>query len=292
MQSLSDNLARALELIPPDWKLVPVKGKRPIGRGWNERPYTPLQLSTWIASNRCTGFGLLTGTQVNEGHFVLAVDQDGAVAALELEELCSTPLPKTVGFTSGRPGRCQWLLEVPGEIAPTLHTHKLKGGLELRWTGLVSVLPPSIHPKTRKPYRWLPGCSPGECAIAVAPDWLVQLMSAPATGATETTVQQLVPTRPPLAPVTSTDPIVAYLLSLLAPWRVDDYREWIRVGMALKSHSEELLPLWDAWSRQSPKYKPGECASKWRSFNPTRISIDTLYYLAGLDSNSRTRRAS
>ncbi len=42
--------------------------------------------------------------------------------------------------------------------------------------------------------------------------------------------------------------------------------DWIAVGMALK---EEGFPcsVWDDWSRNDSRYKPGECGKKWVSFN-------------------------
>lgn len=52
--------------------------------------------------------------------------------------------------------------------------------------------------------------------------------------------------------------------------------------MALKSVSEELLPVWDKWSQQSSKYKSGECNSKWQSFRGG-VTVGTLYYFARLD---------
>ncbi|MHC5718680.1 MAG: PriCT-2 domain-containing protein, partial [Nostoc sp.] len=36
------------------------------------------------------------------------------------------------------------------------------------------------------------------------------------------------------------------------------------------------------WSQLSPKYKSGECAYKWQSFNKTGITIRTLFRLANL----------
>ena len=44
------------------------------------------------------------------------------------------------------------------------------------------------------------------------------------------------------------------------------YAEWIMIGQALK---EEGYPcsVWDDWSRNDSRYKPGECERKWRSFN-------------------------
>lgn len=42
--------------------------------------------------------------------------------------------------------------------------------------------------------------------------------------------------------------------------------EWISVGMALK---EEGYPcsIWDDWSRDDPRYHPGECERKWKGFH-------------------------
>ena len=44
--------------------------------------------------------------------------------------------------------------------------------------------------------------------------------------------------------------------------------ESIAVGMALK---EEGYPcsVWDEWSRNDTRYKPGECERKWAGFNGT-----------------------
>ncbi|GAX46376.1 hypothetical protein NIES4075_74000 [Tolypothrix sp. NIES-4075] len=227
---------------------------------------------------------MLTGTAIESGrNYLLALDQDGAAAAEVLLVLAQkNPLPDTVAFTSRRPGRCQRLFKVSADIAESLHSRKLEKGLELRFKGLMSVLPPSIHPITHKPYRWLKNCSPSERAIAYAPDWLIQLMVK------KQPLRRAPITRHP-AHVTqlagdATHPHIAMLLSRLHPHRAHDYHDWIRVGMALYSYSSALLPLWADWSRQSSKYKPGECAYKWSTFNPTRISISTLYYLAEVDS--------
>ena len=44
--------------------------------------------------------------------------------------------------------------------------------------------------------------------------------------------------------------------------------DWIAVGMALK---EEGFPcsIWDDWSRNDNRYKPGECECKWEGFRGT-----------------------
>ncbi|WP_293354904.1 MULTISPECIES: bifunctional DNA primase/polymerase [unclassified Microcoleus] len=45
--------------------------------------------------------------------------------------------------------------------------------LEFRWLGTQSVLPPSIHPQTGKPYYWVR--SPLEVSTVQAPEWLLAL---------------------------------------------------------------------------------------------------------------------
>lgn len=285
-------LYEELERLPSYWQLVPVSGKRPLGgKNWNQRPYTSEQLRQWILvggrkQRACTGFGLLTGTPIEEsGNWVLALDLDGETAQKVLNGLSQGQLSDTVAFTSARPGRCQRLYKVPNDIAPTLRSRKLKGGVELRWTGSMSVLPPSIHPITHQPYCWLSGCSPSEREIAFAPQWLIQLMSKTPT---QTQPRATVRSEFMYTLTTVAHSTIERLLTRLHPHRADDYHDWIRVGMALYSHSPSLLSLWDAWSRQSPKYKPGECDRKWRTFNPTHISIGTLYYLAKVDSAALT----
>ena len=72
-------------------------------------------------------------------------------------------------------------------------------------------------------------------------------------------------------------------LAALQPYRADNYFDWLQVGMSLKSVDESLLAEWDAWSQQSPSYKPGECEKKWKSFKSSGITIGTLAYYAKQD---------
>lgn len=290
--SVRSELIAALKSLPSNWLLVPVSGKRPLGgKGWNKHPYTPQQLIQLLCKHQyCTGFGLLTGTAIGKDSYLLAVDQDGDAAAATLAKLTQgKQLPPTIAFTSGRSGRCQYLFRIPDRIAPSIVSRKLEGKLELRWTGMISILPPSIHPLTYKPYQWLAGCKPTEVAIAPAPKELIQQMVKQQPPRPQTKYRNPNKSHRPLNCFIPAQEInqIASLLSRLHPCRVDDYHEWIRVGMALYSYSPALLPLWDNWSRQSTKYKPGECASKWSTFNPTRISINTLYYLASIDSSEK-----
>ncbi len=188
-------------------------------------------------------------------------------------------------FNRGKPGRCQYLFSIPNCTNAALKSRRIRTrvkdeALEIRYAGMMSVLPPSVHPQTGQ-YRWVRDCSLVECAIAIAPQWLTQLMHKElpekSTPKLQQTLQQ--------SSGVKNDRIAA-LLAQINPWRADDYREWIRIGMALYSHSPTLLYLWDEWSRQSNKYQPGECERKWNTFNPNRITLGTLYYLAQIDSGS------
>ena len=73
------------------------------------------------------------------------------------------------------------------------------------------------------------------------------------------------------------------LLDRLDPARADDYRDWCNVGMALQELGADGLAMWETWSAQSTKHKPGECADKWDGFRRDGISLGTLYYLAEQD---------
>lgn len=49
--------------------------------------------------------------------------------------------------------------------------------------------------------------------------------------------------------------------------RADDYHTWLAVGMALTPLGLHGLALWEDWSRNSAKYKQGECEHKWSTFS-------------------------
>lgn len=54
------------------------------------------------------------------------------------------------------------------------------------------------------------------------------------------------------------------LLTYIDPAQLD-YQEWCNVGMALKQEGY-MCSTWDEWSRNDPRYKPGECFKKWDTF--------------------------
>jgi hypothetical protein len=77
----------------------------------------------------------------------------------------------------------------------------------------------------------------------------------------------------------------AQALARLSPARADDYHQWIAIGMSLAGLGDVGLALWDSWSRQSSKYREGECERKWRTFRPDGgVTIRSLHAAANQDS--------
>jgi P4 family phage/plasmid primase-like protien len=74
------------------------------------------------------------------------------------------------------------------------------------------------------------------------------------------------------------------LVDMLSPERANPYNEWIHVGLCLKGISELLFSVWDNFSKKCPeKYKPGECANKWKTFkmNGHGLSHGTNFFKEG-----------
>jgi Protein of unknown function (DUF3987)/Bifunctional DNA primase/polymerase, N-terminal len=177
--SVQQRLLNGLAGLPADWSLTPVGGdKKPYLKNWQKQPQEREIITNNIKSGRAKGFALICG-ELSNG--LLAVDADGEAAHELLTKLGD--LPKTVAFTSGKQGRCQYLLRIPQEYWSVFNTVKLdtkvkdKDGkpqlLEFRWSGCASVLPPSVHPETGE-YKWVMKFD--ECEIAEVPTWVIELM--------------------------------------------------------------------------------------------------------------------
>jgi hypothetical protein len=239
------------------------------------------------------GIGLMTGP-VSGG--ILAVDFDGASALEKFIELNGGLPPITEGFTSRQnwegeyPDHFQLTFSVPQEFWGSMKNKitiptkwdtsgKVIERLELRWSNMQSVLPPSIHPETGG-YRDLPSRAFGEIERAPAPMWVIEQMLNN-SGETE-------------APLLNKQPhtqehwtdikwALSYL-NALSPSRADNYDDWISVGMALHSLNDDTLLLeWDDWSKFSSKYRVGECQKKWKSFNRSGVAIGTLAHMSKQD---------
>lgn len=146
-------------MLQPFWKYCKCKPgqKVPYPKGWQNAPLDFNQIPNG------DNFGLLTGPFSS----TLAIDFDGPWAADWYEQSGLPSLPETIGWTSGKYGRAQFAFYVPEEAHSLLKTIKFDNGkkkpdnegIEFRWTGAQSVLPPSIHPDTGVPYHWVSSCN-------------------------------------------------------------------------------------------------------------------------------------
>ena len=164
--------------IPDTWPLVSVVGKRPCKKNWVKKECSRSQILAELQTGKATGIGLKLGNGL------LAVDIDGESAAKLLLKLSGeNTFPVTTAWTSGRPGRRQYLLSVEEKNWPRCRNLRIGTGiagddgkeecLEFRWLGTQSILPPSIHPLTKKPYTCIN--NPLQTPPALAPEWLIEL---------------------------------------------------------------------------------------------------------------------
>jgi Bifunctional DNA primase/polymerase, N-terminal. len=167
--------------IPYPWSLVPVVGKQPYQKNWVKKECSRSEILAELESGKATGVGLKLGNGL------LAIDIDGESAAKLLLKLSGKnsliDFSATTAWTSGRPGRRQYLFFVEEKDSPRLRNLRIGTGtvgddgkeecLEFRWLGTQSVLPPSIHPLTKKPYTWIN--NPLQTPPALAPEWLISL---------------------------------------------------------------------------------------------------------------------
>jgi hypothetical protein len=88
-------------------------------------------------------------------------------------------------------------------------------------------------------------------------------------------------------PVTGQEGALALqALQHLSEERRVEYDQWLAVGMALHSVSEELLGDWDEWSEGcQEKYEPGACEAKWETFRQGGgLTLGSLIHWAKQDT--------
>jgi hypothetical protein len=183
--------------LPEAWLIPCDNKKRPAGNhlGANERHITPdalrkalksesLELPCWYdyttkdkkivkdVSEHVSGYKLLTGkvfTYRCQQVVLVAVDLDGESADDELKKILNgEDLPRTVSWSSGKPGRRTHLFYLPEQKSKNIQSKFSVGKLEIiaGWPGVV--VPPSAHPETGK-YVFLDGCSFEDVAIGELP---------------------------------------------------------------------------------------------------------------------------
>ena len=265
--------------LPKEWRFVAVQNKRPYQNDWQKNPLTRSQLFKEITAGRSTGIGVCCGTPSGG---LLFLDHDGQSASEILTEwgFSVGSLPPSWMVTSGRVGRFQLIYKIPEKYWSKIKTRKFQTGvkdsdgsveqIELRWNGAQSIVS-GKHPTTDG-YRWMDGRSPDDLEIAEAPLAIIKKMMEPKK------------TKPAPVEVFNSDIDKARsLLQSINPNRIDDYDQWLKIGMAAHSAGDSLLADWEDLSQKNSKYKPGECSKKWDSFKRSGISLGTLQKFAKED---------
>lgn len=156
----ANSLINALFALPSNWALTPVREKIPYLNHWQNTEISREKIADEIRSRRASGYALLNG--IRSGG-IMAIDCDGHKPHELFRKIIGGEIPCTTAFTSGTPGRAQYLFRVDPELWTKIRTRKFRsedGMLEFRWNGSLSVLPPSAHPTT-KGYEWIYAPSAG-----------------------------------------------------------------------------------------------------------------------------------
>jgi Bifunctional DNA primase/polymerase, N-terminal len=175
MTAAVDRAARAAQFVEHarryselGWALVRLDGKEPVGRRWQDAtPEEPeLVAGKWSAWGENRNIGV-----VLRSSRLAVVEPDTPEAHERLLELLGGELPRVPIVQSG---------------GTSLHLYFRDNGqgngsvdgLELRADGQQCVLPPSVHPGTGRPYRWLDGHEPWTLELVPVPESVVAYFAA------------------------------------------------------------------------------------------------------------------
>lgn len=144
-------LAAALAYAQRGWAVFPLIAKRPIpgSHGHNDATTAPVQIKRWWREHPDANIGIACSSEGN-GPIVLDVDGPEGERAAKLLNL-----PATRTATSGRPHRKHYYFAPPESGELIKRRLAIRPQLDLLGEGGYVVAPPSIHPATGEPYRWL-----------------------------------------------------------------------------------------------------------------------------------------
>ena len=272
-----------LEYIPIDWPLTPLGGnKDPYIQGWQNKPFGVKEIEEELTTGDCKAIGVLGGPAYNHPYGLVWVDVDGPSVYKLIEEISDLPLqdalPATLTIFSGKVGRERKLYKLDRDK----HKHFLrnkyawhaegdKEKLEILWKKHQGVLM-GTHPETD---GYFTGENLGfEWAdkLPELPDWILNniITKNAKLGKPAQEISRVIGGNFAIQSVIGLDRDIQLATEAMwgmPPEATDDYDIWIMVGQSLHSLDESLLDQWDEWSKQSDKYKEGECHRRWLSFS-------------------------
>jgi len=272
-----------LDYIPLDWPLTPLGAKKdPYVQGWQGCPFGVKEIEEEIVGGKCKAIGLLGGPAFNQPYGLVWVDVDGPSIYPLVESIAgksfAEALPPTLTILSGKEGRERKLYRLDREKHKhfarnkyTWHGEANREKLEILWRKHQGVLM-GLHPETEGYYTAEDQGFEWVDRLPELPDWLLNAII-------NKNVKQGVPAKETTRLVGPNFAINSVIelerdikLATEATWGMppeaaDDYDIWITVGQTLHQLDESLLDVWDEWSKQSDKYREGECHRRWLSFN-------------------------
>lgn len=286
-----------LDYLPVDWPLTPLgPNKDPYIAGWQKKPFSTKEIEEEILKGECKAVGLLGGPVYNYPYGLVWIDIDGPTVYQLVEELAdldfAAALPPTLTICSGKEGRERRLYKVARENQKHFVRNKYnwlasgnKEKLEILWSKHQGVLM-GLHPETDgyftapdMGFEWVDN-------LPEIPAWLLNIII-------DKNVKQGIPAKETTRTV-GNGFVVNTEIGLereiqnaveamwgMPPEAADDYDIWIIVGQTLHSVDDSLLDAWDEWSKQSDKYREGECHKRWQSFSKGGgRGLGSLIYLA------------
>lgn len=270
------------------WPIFPCGAdKTPLTHsGFKDATLDIKQLRAWHDQHPGANWGMPTGPTTEL--VVIDIDAktpkhsaDGFVTWDQLREEHSDPIQTVTVRTGG--GGSQLYFKYPKGAVIKSRANVLGAGIDIRGMGGY-VIVPGIS-KTDKPYTF--EFSPADTEIQELPAWISEKVSdAPSTQ------NQADPQPAKDDPQEYKDFVAAAeALHELSPDRAEQYDSWLHVGMALFDLGDAGLVLWDQWSKQAgDKYKAGDCAKKWKTFNKNltganQITLASLFHWAQEDGN-------
>lgn len=271
-----------LELQGAKFVRIPKGLKSPKSNDWHKNPLCLDDINI-----ETDNIGIILNSS---GQGLVAIDFDGTSTIDYWKTLFpNTDIPKTVAFTSTRPGRHQRLFRINKDYYDVLSLKQLKTGvigsdgkheqLELRWQfekGAQSVLPPSTVTDSNgtRVYQWLEGLSPSEVDIVDLPEevlvyWLLLCNDLSNNTEIDTKID-----------ITHTDDMVAHLAETLKKYYSSlTYDEWIRVAWGFKNsvgESDALALMKYYW----PENQRGEYNRLMRAKAPGKhCTLGTIRYM-------------
>lgn len=150
------------------WRVFPCIGKLPIVKAWLTAATTDeLQIQRWWRNQPDANVGIVTG----HDFWALDVDDDDGEEALSELERWHGPLPQTVEQLTGGGGR-QLFFKTTEKIR---NRTGILPSVDVRGDGGFVIVPPSVHPETKRKYAWSVDGHTFATRLEPAPEWLLAL---------------------------------------------------------------------------------------------------------------------